>query len=439
MRIALLLTVPLWLAACGVAYQSPQVKPGPDVQIVTMTLSSIAQANQSPYTPRALPAAFSQTAGTGGNPTVRSANITPTLPPPNARPPLPARLPPDSDPGPYLIGIGDRVQLLRPLANDSFDDTGAAHDAQQFTVRDDGTITIPDIGRVTIANLTVDAAEAAVFEQFVTAGRDPSFSLDMAGFNARKVTIGGAVATPAVVPVTLAPLTLSAVLAMAGGTTTAPQENGVLQLYRDGSLYRIPLENLAQSADLQSLRLQDGDSLFVAATNDQDGAQAYFEQQILLTQAEGQARDVALRSLATEVALRREELAERRSRFEAQLALGAVPRDHVYLFGEVGAQARFPLPFAQQASLADALFEAAGGVPLETGNVSQIYVLRRSAEGTTAWHLDGGDVAQLTLAPLFELRPNDLIFVGEQPITRWGRVIQQLSPTLVSTGVAVAN
>ncbi|WP_417723219.1 hypothetical protein [Salipiger sp.] len=44
------------------------------------------------------------------------------------------------------------------------------------------------------------------------------------------------------------------------------------------------------------------------------------------------------------------------------------------------------------------------------------------------------------LATRLELRPNDVIFVAEQPVTRWGRVIQQITPSLITTtAAAVAN
>jgi polysaccharide export outer membrane protein len=50
----------------------------------------------------------------------------------------------------------------------------------------------------------------------------------------------------------------------------------------------------------------------------------------------------------------------------------------------------------------------------------------------TAWHLDARNAANLTLATQFEMRPNDIIFVEEQPITRWNRAFQQFFPTLVN-------
>ena len=81
--------------------------------------------------------------------------------------------------------------------------------------------------------------------------------------------------------------------------------------------------------------------------------------------------------------------------------------------------------------------DAGGGVSIATGDISQIYVLRASATqknlgAVTAWRLDGRNAANLTLATQFELRPNDIVFIAEQPVTRWHRVIEQLTPSLLS-------
>ncbi|PUB17435.1 polysaccharide biosynthesis/export family protein [Yoonia sediminilitoris] len=433
-----------WLLTnCGTFYQSPDVKSGPQVAIIPMTAQSVAAANQSGYQPRALPAAFRQTAGTGGN--MQGAGALPDLPPaPSPQRPLRANLPPKPDPGPYKIGVGDILQLATPSPDGAIEQLSGLmspeSNQQGFVVQDDGAINIPNVGRIDMAGQNLQEAEAVLFQRLVENQLDPTFSLEIATFNARKVAVGGAVTTPAVVPITLTPLYLSEALAHAGGLRLTDQDTGALRLYRDGTLYQIPVAQYLGSPDLQRLRLLDGDSIHVDAGTDLTRAQAYFEQQISRAEVQQQARELALRNLTTQVALRRDELTEARESFVARDAMGAVRRDHVYLFGEVGVQARYPLPFEQRVTLADALFEAGNGVPIETGDVSQIYVLRRAGSTpVTAWQLDGRDVTNFTLATMFELRPNDLIFVAEQPITRWGRVISQISPSLITTGVTEAN
>ena len=98
---------------------------------------------------------------------------------------------------------------------------------------------------------------------------------------------------------------------------------------------------------------------------------------------------------------------------------------------------RFKLPFERQATLADALYEG-GGFNTNTGDPSQIYVLRGAARGdqVTAYHLDARNVVNLVRATKLQMRPNDIIFVAEQPVTRWNRVVQQIVPSLITAGVA---
>ena len=54
----------------------------------------------------------------------------------------------------------------------------------------------------------------------------------------------------------------------------------------------------------------------------------------------------------------------------------------------------------------------------------------------TAWQLDGRNAANFLLATRFQLRPNDVIFVAEQPVTKWNRVITQITPSLINTAAA---
>ena len=448
MRIVISLCLCLALASCGAAYRSPAVSAagaGAAVRVVALTGESVLIANRSPYRPRTLPAVFGTTAGSGG--ALRGAGALPE--PVFDAPPRPARsalsVPPAAESGPYTIGVGDVVLLATPRGGGTVSELSgllAAQNARQgYTVQDDGAINIPDVGRVAIAGLTIDAAESALFQRLVESGIEPTFSLEIAEFNSRKVSVGGAVGRPAVVPVALTALTLDEALARAGGLAAADAEFATIRIYRDGTLYQLPVDRYLSDPALRNTRLQAGDSVFVDTTFDLSEAETYFQQQIALAQLQQQARSAALSQLSTEIALRRAALDEARGNFRAQADLGAVDRDYVYLAGEVGRQSRWPLPYAQQATLADALFDAGQGVPTRTGDVSQIYVLRASDDprdfgAVTAWHLDATNAANFTLATRMQLRPDDVIFVAEQPVTRWSRVIQQITPSLITTTAA---
>lgn len=447
MRYLLVAILGLSVAGCGTVYRTSDVVEGvaggTNVRVLELTAESVIQANRSTIAPRSLPAYFSQTAGSGSG--VRGG--VGALPSPTFRDEvrpqaLELRLPPRADPGPYQIGVGDVVLLATPRAATSVEQLSgllaAQNSRQGYTVQDDGSINIPDVGRVRIAGLTIEDAEAALFQRLVENQIDPTFSLEISEFNSRKVSIGGAVGQPAVVPVTLTPLYLEEALAAAGGITVEDQDYASIRLYRDGTLYQIPLSELYSRASLTRTRLLPGDAIFVDTEYELSRAQEYFTQQITLIQARQVARQAALSELQLEVTLRRSNLDEARANYQTRVDLGADNRDYVYLAGEVGTQARFALPFERKANLADALYDS-GGVASSTGDISQIYVLRASSDprefgAVTAWHLDTRNAANLALATRFELRPDDIIFIAQQPVTKWSRSVSQIVPQVLSAG-----
>ncbi len=241
-------------------------------------------------------------------------------------------------------------------------------------------------------------------------------------------------------PVALAPLTLEQALLAAGGVSAADRDHATIRIFREGTIYQIPLNAyLTDPPALQKTRLIAGDSLFVDTEYEYEMAQAFFEEQIKLGGDYRRAqRKAALDELETEVSLRRAALTEARGgNYQARMDLdGGVERDYVYLVGEVERASRFALPFGHKATLADALFDRAG-YSSETGDPRQIYVLRDMDGGdgqVTAWHLDASNAANFLLATRLEMRPNDIVFIAEQPITSWNRMIRQFVPSLINAG-----
>ncbi|WP_199913695.1 polysaccharide biosynthesis/export family protein [Tateyamaria sp. Alg231-49] len=434
------------VSSCGTIYRSSSVQSGPaggtNVRVVPMNGETVVLANRSPYNPKTLPAVFSLTAGGGSG--LRGAGA---LPEPTfdleARPgDLELRIPPAANPGPYEIGIGDVVLFSTPSSGSTVEELSgllaAQNSRQGYTVQDDGSVNIPNVGRVRIAGLTIESAEDVLFQRLVENQFDPTFSLEIAEFNSRKVSIGGAVGTPAVVPIGLTPLFLGDALAAAGSVTVPDQDFASVRIYRDGTLYQIPLTTLYSRANLLRTRLVDGDAVFVDTEYELDQAETYFQQQILLSDARRQARNTAIVELQFEVNTRRAELTEARTNYELRQELGADNRDYVYLTGEVRTQTRYALPFERTANLADALFDNARGVTVESGDISQIYVLRASQDprefgAVTAWHLDARNAANFALMTNFEMRPDDVVFIAQQPITTWNRAVSQILPSLINT------
>ncbi len=350
-RIVLALAV-LGLVGCDAIYSAPKVlrgaSAGQDVLVQPITLRSLEVANSTPYQPRQLSDAFFATSGGPGSLGRIGALPTPPLGP-NGNPVRPTiSLPPDMPKTAYEIGIGDIVQLAT-RASSSLQSIGgntADNLRQTYAVQDDGTIGIPDAGRVAVAGMTIDEAEGAVFQALVRANIDPSVSLEIAEYRSQRVAIGGAVRTSRVVPVTQKGLTLVEAIGAAGGVTAKDREYTAIRIYRDGAIYQVPLSEFDRRAELQRLELFGSDSVFVDENYDYERAQAFFAQQIQLIGLRRAARADALSALNSAVQIRRTALIEAQGNFRAQEEFGAVRRDYVYLAGEVSRQSRLAMPFA---------------------------------------------------------------------------------------------
>jgi polysaccharide export outer membrane protein len=428
------LTACLALAGCGVIYNAPEVSdfaPDVDVRIVSMTPAAIISANRSNYSPRQLPSVFGQNAIRNG--VLTNQNLPePVFGAPDPPAYVETRLPEPTPNTPYQIGIGDVLVLSTQQAASSVEELSGLLAAQNrregYIVQDDGAIAVPDLGRVQMAGLNLEEAEVELFQAMVENQLDPSFSIEVAEFNSKRAVIGGAVNIPTVLPITLNPITLHEAIAAAGGVATLDTQFTTIRLYRDGSLYQVALNQLP-NVDVQLLA---GDSVFVDIDYQTERAQAYFQEQITLLNLREASRIQAIAELDAEAARWREN-------FTALLDADAVNRDFVYLTGEVDKVGRFPLPFGRHANLADALFNQGGILP-ETGNPAEIYLLRgNAADQVTAYHLDASNPINLVRATDMKLLPNDIIFVAQQPVTKWARVVRQLTTTLILAGASRLN
>lgn len=445
------LTSVLALGACGVTYTSPKVKANDEntpVKVVPLSLESVATANQSAYTPRSLPSEFYAGAGGGGGGYVGLGAIPPApYVPEERRERLVLNVPPSVPESPYRIGVGDVVLIAtvgRGSTVEQLSGLLAAQNSRQgYIVRDDGSITIPNIGSVALAGRNLQEAEDAIFQVLVSNQVDPSFSLEIAEFNSQKVVIGGAVKSDVVLPITHVRLTLGQAIAASGGLAVTDEEFASIRIYRDGSLYQIPMQTFLSRPELQNLRLVNGDAVYIDTTYDLDRALRFYEQQIDIVALRSGARSAALQALQAEIGIKRAALEEQRANFLSRNELDAEARDYVYLAGEVQAQSRFTMPYGRQTSLADVLY-GQGGFDTTTGNPAQIYVIRaysgwEDAAPITAYHLNAKNIANLVLATRMEMRPNDIVFIEEQPITKWNRSLKQLFPNLASTALAATS
>jgi polysaccharide export outer membrane protein len=339
-------------------------------------------------------------------------------------------LPPARAPERYRIGVGDVVLHAVNSPATSVLELSALISAQSkrtgYTVQDDGTIAVPDAGRIRIVGMTLKDAESAIFQALVEAGINPSFSLEIAEFNSQQVAIGGMVGAPTLLPITLKPLRLSEALLLAGGITSTDPFATQIQIYRDGKRYHIGLGNYLSDPQLGQILLHDGDSIYVGTPYIEAEAQQNFQEELAKRDEEIQTAE-----REREAAL----LESDRALFEKRLAHGAIEQPYAFLAGEVGSTKQVPLSFERTLSLANVLL-GGGGMTMAVSDYGQIYVLRaetdpQKAGGLTAYHLDAENAANLAVATQFQIHANDVVFVAAQPLTSWNRVISQLTPQLL--------
>ena len=403
--------LPTTLTACGAIYTSPKVSKSNDfVEIVDASPYSVEYANKAPYTPQKLPNAF-RTVGS-------ERRILPIalLQKQSLSRNTQFNTPPNKSTGTYRIGVSDVLLLATPTPSTPDQLTGliaAQNRRQGYTVQDDGAIAVPDVGRIDIVGKTLAEAENAVFNALVDKQIDPKFSLEVAEFNSQTVSVAGAVKEARLVPISLNPLRLQNAIQQAGGIATKDPNLAAVRITRNGKTYQIPMHELRKQTDLQNLKLQNGDSVVVIEDFNLD-------RELELSHAKISARAQSLN-----------EAESVRASFLQQLELGAIKADYVYLTGEVRQQNRFRLPFENKASLADALYSE-NGIRNQDGDPGQIYLIRKKnvpdGKPITAYHINGKYASNLLLATQLELRPNDIIFVSEQRVTAWNRIISNILP-----------
>ena len=86
-----------------------------------------------------------------------------------------------------------------------------------------------------------------------------------------------------------------------------------------------------------------------------------------------------------------------------------------------------------------------GGLNQTTSNGNALYVIRGAENLETqpvkVFQLNGESPVSFAIARHFELKPQDIVYVGPAQVTRWNRLISQLLPsaTILGTGAAAGN
>ncbi len=98
----------------------------------------------------------------------------------------------------------------------------------------------------------------------------------------------------------------------------------------------------------------------------------------------------------------------------------------VFILGGVSPQI-FKINPASRETLADVLFTSGGPLSSSNAKRSNVYLLRGS-NPVVAYHFDAQSPTRLIVADAMELRPNDILYVAEQPIISFNRTLATIVP-----------
>ncbi|WGS45119.1 polysaccharide biosynthesis/export family protein [Burkholderia sp. JSH-S8] len=291
-------------------------------------------------------------------------------------------------PAAYRIGPGDVLQITvwdhPELAAAQGAATPAAPRAADpvagFVVDQKGNLAFPFAGKVPVAGLTADAAQARIAAALARVYRDPQVTLRVASFRSKQVYIDGEVHTPGGQPVNDVPMTLYEALGRAGGISPTADQSRIT-LVRGGVTYPLDLTRmLRHGRNPADVVLAAGDLLHVPARSDYG----------------------------------------------------------VYVMGEVNKPA-LALPLRDgRLTLSDALSQA-GSVNANTADAAQMFVIRGSqTDQPQVFHLDARSPVSMVLANEFELQPKDIVYVDGSGLVRFSRVLSLLLPSITSSATAAA-
>jgi polysaccharide export outer membrane protein len=292
----------------------------------------------------------------------------------------------------YKLGVGDEVTLIQVLdtiaslsslaggvesdeggAGTTLSIPGATTEVVETSGRigTDGSLLLIGVGRLEASGRGISELRDEARNVFIRNGKAPDFQLEITGFNSQLAYIttdGNVRASNAVIPVTDQSITLREVIANVG-IAFNQEVLTIVRFQRSGKTYTFTLADLLAD-NAPKINLKDQDHVFVNHLKYQPGK--------------------------------------------------------VFLLGGVTPRIIPILPEERQ-TLAAALFAEGGPLDTPSAQRSAVYLLR-GRKPTQAYHLDAQNPASVLVADAVELRPNDIVFVAEQPLTSFNRTLGSIIP-----------
>ncbi|SHH02740.1 polysaccharide biosynthesis/export family protein [Massilia sp. CF038] len=291
-------------------------------------------------------------------------------------------------PPPYTIGSGDLLSIVvwdhpelagQGIAAASNPMESPAPAPAGFVVDHEGRVQFPFAGELTVAGLTEEQARMLLTRRLARYIASPNVTLRVQAYRSKRVYIDGEVRQPGLQAINDIPMTLTEALNRAGGVLPTADQSRIA-LERGGTRYLIDLRALVASGiNPGNVMLAHGDLVRV------------------------------------------------HSRDESK----------VFVSGEVVAPKALTMHDGRL-TLNEALGESGGISPL-TGDARQIYVVRKSSEGTRVFQLDARQAGALAMAESFELHPKDLVYVAASSLANWHRNLSMIFPGALTQAVSASR
>ncbi|OSI09392.1 polysaccharide export protein [Neisseria zoodegmatis] len=277
----------------------------------------------------------------------------------------------------YRVGSGDVLNVMvwhHPDLN-SPSSSGMSAESKQVSngvwVDEAGYLAYPLAGKIYARGKTLPELQKIITGRLKRYIKNPQVSLTVTEFRSQRVSVSGAVGKPGQFPITNVPLTLVDAIDQAGGAAENADTNNI-RWTKDGVERTISLQDIRQHGDLsQNLLLSGGDIVYVPTTDN----------------------------------------------------------SRVHVMGEVGKQTSLRMG-SYGLTLTQALGDA-GGINQVTANASGVFVIRNVPEDRAkpihVYQLNLKDASAYALANRFKLRADDVVYVTAAPVSRWNRVVSQVT------------
>lgn len=236
-------------------------------------------------------------------------------------------------------------------------------------VGSDGSVVLPSIGKVVATGKTLDDLRAEVLSILKgTPNLNEAIQLDVVDFKSQSALLNIVGRPGAVIPITSRPQLLKEALTQSG-VTLDPEKVVRITLERGGKTFRFNFSDLLNTPSQQT---------YVYAGD--------------------------------------------------QITVDVLPYkpNKVFVLGGISPTI-VPIDPKIRESLADILFTPNGVLSSPSAKRSEVYLLRGNSP-IRAYHLDAQNPTRLVVADAMELRPNDILYVAEQPIVSFNRTLASITP-----------